>query len=76
MLFEVGVLLVGYVGFRFFENQQQKNGTKKPQQLQQISQEKVIKNQVEKKHNHYLKVSSVFMGIAVVRQFFFHNSLY
>lgn len=57
MLFEVGILYAGYIGFRFFENHQQQNGSKKPKLLQPVSQEKLIKKQVEQKHNHYLKVS-------------------
>jgi len=80
MLFEVGILFAGYVGFRLFENHQSKIlkkpitiKIKKPKslQLESVPQEKVIKKQVEKTHNHYLKVSGVFMGVAVVRQFFY-----
>jgi len=39
--------------------------------LQPVPQEKIIKEQVEQKHNPYLKVSGAFMGIAVIRQFFY-----
>jgi heavy metal translocating P-type ATPase len=78
MLFEVSILFAGYIGFRLFENNQPKGSKKtitlkKSQSLQpkSLPQEKVIKNPLEKTHNHYLQVSSAFMGVAVVRQFFY-----
>ena len=71
MILEIGILLATYTGVRIYEKHNQKSITAKQIKPPQKPSKEMVVNDVEKRHQYYLKISAVSMGLAAFRQFFF-----
>jgi Cu2+-exporting ATPase len=71
MILEIGILFTTYMGVRIYEKHNQKSTTAKQIKQPQKHSKEIVINNVEKRHQYYLKISAVSMGFAALRQFFF-----
>ena len=80
MFVEVGIILVTYMGVRFYEKKSNKPKNKKTMVKQpqkavidnpNNKTTQLVDNNIEKQHQNYLKLSAVSMGLAAVRQFIY-----
>lgn len=70
MLINVGILIVAYMGVKFFDkyhkpDKHERTPIQSTQQLEKVNDSAI--NEAEKKGNHYLKATTVAIGVSSIR---------
>jgi len=74
MLLEVGITFAAYVGVRLYEKYTKKPQTEnqpvKPVEKSQMSLKNAVSSDTAKQYEYYSKMSTISLGLSVIRQFF------